>query len=272
VREPWRVKQAERGRAPRRSMGPFVAESSLVAVLLSLCAAVGLSLLALSRTQPFPEPSRRFGGMVLCTALLLMVGTTAPRPPGLDGVLWIAALLGGFGVVVGLVHMVRTRRDVVVAPLSGFLLCAGVGGLMASTWADLSKGEQWVDFVALVMLTMGQVYLVFRGLLIGKLPLAWSQAGLVALQRGQLEGPRGAIACFERGWAVDEPHLNPMAYLALARIEAALGHSTKAEAWLASLASSGGEAAVAPEWVKAVESALIAHVPDAALKWSSKHV
>ena len=251
-------------------MGPFANETAMVGLVLALCAAVGLALLSLSRKQPFPEPSRRYGSVVLGLALLLMVGTSAPRPPGLDGVLWVSALLGGFGVVVGLAHMVRTRRDVVVAPLSGVLLCAGVGGLMARSWSDLTTLEQWVDFVALVLLTMGEVYLVFRGLLIGKLPLAWSQAGLVALQRGHLEGSRGAIACFERGWAVDEPHLNPMAYLALSRIEAALGRSTEAEAWATSLASSGGVAAVAPEWIFAVESALVQHVPDAALRWPNQ--
>ena len=176
-------------------------------------------------------------------------------------------VLGAFGVLAGLTHIVRTRRDVIVAPLSGFLLCVGIGGLMARTWSTLTAIEQWVDFFALVLLGVGQTYLVFRGLLIGKLPLAWSQAGMVALQRGALSGERGAIACFERGWATDEPHLNPMAYLALHRIHTALGNADEASAWDASLRSSGGEAAVAEAWIEAVEEAILRVVPDAADRW-----
>ena len=90
---------------------------------------------------------------------------------------------------------------------------------------------------------------------------------MVALQRGALSGERGAIACFERGWATDEPHLNPMAYLALHRIHAALGNDDEAQSWRASLQSSGGEAAVAQAWIDAVEHAILLVVPDAGERW-----
>ncbi len=136
----------------------------------------------------------------------------------LTSLLTVTLALGSVGVLVGVHHMVRTRRDVFIAPMSGFLFCIGAAGLMVQTWPELSVLEQWAGFGVLVLLGGGQTWMVFRGLLIGRLPLAWSQAGMVALQRGQLDGPHGAIACFERGWDADEEHLNPMAYVALQRL------------------------------------------------------
>lgn len=256
-------------RAGPQSVVTGLDDGTATGLLLAVGGLVGLVLVVMSRRQPFPEPSRRYGLLVLSITLLLLLGTAAPRPPGVDGLLWAMSVGGAFGVLVGLTHMVRTRRDVVVAPLAGVMLCVGIGGLMSRSWSTLSPVEQWIDFLALVLLGMGQVYLVFRGLLIGKLPLAWSQAGLVALQRGQLEGAHGAIACFERGWAVDEPHLNPMAYLALAKIEAALGRPEKAASWKEALEAAGGVEAVAPEWIAAIEGPLLTLVPDAATRWEN---
>jgi len=79
---------------------------------------------------------------------------------------------------------------------------------------------------------------------------------MVALQRKQLEGPQGALACFEKGWDADEEHLNPMAYVALHRIHAFLGDERTAQTWLEAFEDAGGEAAVAPAWIGAVEQAL----------------
>ena len=152
--------------------------------------------------------------------------------------------------------MLRTRREVLVAPMSGFLFCVGVGGLMIQTWSTLNTIEQWSGFLALVVLSGGQVWLVFRGLLIGRLPLAWSQAGIVALNRGQISGPHGALSCFEKAWDVDEEHLNPMAYVALHRINQFLGNEKEVEKWYEALIDSGGEESVAKEWIEAIETAL----------------
>ena len=127
---------------------------------------------------------------------------------------------------------------------------------MIQTWSSLSTIEQWSGFLALVVLSGGQVWLVFRGLLIGRLPLAWSQAGMVALSRGQISGEHGAISCFEKAWDVDEEHLNPMAYVALHRIHEFLGDKEEAEKWFENLIDSGGEDAVAPEWIEAIENSL----------------
>ena len=106
------------------------------------------------------------------------------------------------------------------------------------------------------MLGSGQTWLVFRGLLIGRLPLAWSQAGMVALQRGNISGLDGAISCFEKGWDADEEHLNPMAYLALHRIHLFIGDEAVASEWYDSLLDAGGEEAVAIEWIEAIHTAL----------------
>jgi hypothetical protein len=119
----------------------------------------------------------------------------------------------------------------------------------------------------LVVLGGGQTWLVFRGLLIGRLPLAWSQAGMVALQRGQLEGPHGAVSCFERGWDADEEHLNPMAYVALERVHRLMGNANEAACWQEAFEDAGGEEAVAPEWIRAVEQAL--HAMNSGLEPSS---
>ena len=131
---------------------------------------------------------------------LLLLGQSAPNPTSLEAHLAILSVFGAFGLVSGINLMLRTRREVLVAPMSGFMFCVGVTGLITQTWDELNKFEHWAGFLALVVLAGGQTWLVFRGLLIGRLPLAWSQAGMVALHKGQLRGPHGAIECFEKAW------------------------------------------------------------------------
>ena len=143
-----------------------------------------------------------------------------------------------------------------VAPYAGMLFCVGVVGLMVSTWEDLSKVEQWAGFLTIVVLGGGETWLIFRGLLIGKLPQAWSQAGMVALMQGRLTGKNGAIECFEKGWDADEEHLNPMAYVALHRIHIFLGQHEEADIWKEYLEREGGESAVASEYIRAIHDAL----------------
>lgn len=79
---------------------------------------------------------------------------------------------------------------------------------------------------------------------------------MVALQRGQLEGPQGAITCFEKGWDADEEHLNPMAYIALASIHRFNGNATEAQKWQESFEDAGGQPSVASEWILALNEAL----------------
>jgi hypothetical protein len=127
---------------------------------------------------------------------------------------------------------------------------------MVSTWDDLSTVEQWAGFLTIVVLGGGETWLIFRGLLIGKLPRAWSQAGMVALMQGRLTGHNGAIECFEKGWDADEEHLNPMAYVALHRIHTFLGQDEEAQNWKTYLDREGGESAVAREYIQAIHDAL----------------
>ena len=63
--------------------------------------------------------------------------------------------------------------------------------------------------------------------------------------------------CFEKSWDLEEEHLNPMAWLALERIHKFLENKSEAEYWRKRLAESGGEEAVAEEWIEAIESALL---------------
>ena len=152
--------------------------------------------------------------------------------------------------------MLVTREEVIVAPFAGILFSVSATAIMADQWESLSSFEEYAAFATIVVIGGCQTWLVFRGLLIGRLPLAWSKAGLVALERGQVSGSHGALECFEKSWDLEEEHLNPMAWLALERIHTFLGNDAEASHWGKRLAESGGEEAVAKEWIEAIETAL----------------
>ena len=152
--------------------------------------------------------------------------------------------------------MLVTREEVIVAPFAGVLFSVSATAIMADQWESLTSFEEYAAFATIVVIGGCQTWLVFRGLLIGRLPLAWSKAGLVALERGQVSGPHGALECFEKSWDLEEEHLNPMAWLALERIHTFIGNDAEASHWGKRLAESGGEEAVAKEWIEAIESAL----------------
>ena len=243
---------------------PLTDESSLRWALICFEFFIGGALLYNSKNQPFPQPSSRFGWLLIMLALLILIGQAAPKPMGSNAHFVMLSALGGFGLVAGVYHLARTQRDVLVAPYAGLLFCVGVVGLMVETWSDLSTLEQWAAFLTLVVIGGGETWLIFRGLLIGKLPLAWSQAGMIALMQGRLTGPQGAISCFERGWDADEEHLNPMAYLALHRIHLFLGNKSEASEWEELLLREGGVRAVARPYIEAIHDALISLDSDAA--------
>ena len=231
-------------------------DSTVVWLLLGFELVIAIILILGSKSQPFPTPARRFGWFILVVSGLLLLGQSAPNPTSLEGHLAILSVFGAFGLVSGINLMLRTRREVLVAPMSGFMFCVGVTGLITQTWDELNKFEHWAGFLALVVLAGGQTWLVFRGLLIGRLPLAWSQAGMVALHRGQLRGPHGAIECFEKAWDAEEEHLNPMAYSALSKIFQALDEAEIATHWNELFLESGGNESVAIEWLDAIDECL----------------
>ena len=152
--------------------------------------------------------------------------------------------------------MLVTREEVIVAPFAGILFSVSATAIMADQWESLTVFEEYAAFATIVVIGGCQTWLVFRGLLIGRLPLAWSKAGLVALERGQVSGQHGALECFEKSWDLEEEHLNPLAWLALERIHTFIGNDTEASHWSKRLAESGGEEAVAKEWIEAIETAL----------------
>ena len=152
--------------------------------------------------------------------------------------------------------MLVTREEVIVAPFAGILFSVSATAIMADQWESLTVFEEYAAFATIVVIGGCQTWLVFRGLLIGRLPLAWSKAGLVALERGQVSGQHGALECFEKSWDLEEEHLNPMAWLALERIHTFIGNDTEASHWSKRLAESGGEEAVAKELIEAIETAL----------------
>ena len=236
----------------------ILSEADMVWILLVFDAVIGVVLILGARSQPFPTPAKRFGYFMLTITGLLLMGQSAEHPTSRDAHLGILSVVGAFGLVAGIHHMLNTRREVLVAPMSGFMFCVGVAGLITRTWDDLTKFEHWAGFLALLVLGGGQTWLVFRGLLIGRLPLAWSQAGMVALNRGQLQGPHGAIECFEKAWDGDEEHLNPMAYSALYKINLFLQDDERAAHWNELFLESGGKKAVAVEWLEAVDECLAA--------------
>ena len=218
--------------------------------------AIALTLILMSSRQPFPGPSKRYGSVLLIIALLLLIGETGPRPTSVEVHLYVLLAYGSLGLVRGVHNMLVTREEVIVAPFAGILFSVSATAIMAGQWDSLTSFEEYAAFATIVVIGGCQTWLVFRGLLIGRLPLAWSKAGLVALERGQVSGPHGALECFEKSWDLEEEHLNPMAWLALERIHTFIGNDAEASHWGRRLAESGGEEAVAKEWINAIESAL----------------
>ena len=218
--------------------------------------AIALTLILMSSRQPFPGPSKRYGSVLLIIALLLLIGETGPRPTSVEVHLYVLLAYGSLGLVRGVHNMLVTREEVIVAPFAGILFSVSATAIMADQWESLTSFEEYSAFATIVVIGGCQTWLVFRGLLIGRLPLAWSKAGLVALERGQVSGPHGALECFEKSWDLEEEHLNPMAWLALERIHTFIGNDAEASHWGRRLAESGGEEAVAKEWIEAIESAL----------------
>jgi hypothetical protein len=194
---------------------------------------------------------------MLLVTVFFVVANQAPHPPSLFFILIAMTATGGIGVVIGVRHLAITHKDVIVAPFAGALMGVGATGLLVVEWSNFTTVfEQVTSFLLICLLGVLEVYLVFRGLLIGKLSRSWSQAGLRQLQRGLIEGEKGALSCFEKAWDIENEHLNPMAYIALQRIHTHLENTAEAAKWAERLQEFGGESAVAEEWVGAIESAL----------------
>jgi len=217
---------------------------------------LGLILIWMSKNQPFPEHSQKFGFLLVILGSLGFIAEQAEREVGPTVEPLILTILGGVGVVIGLIHAIRTRMDVLIAPSSGFLLVIGTISLFSNEWPTLTGFEQISAFVLISLIIFLNIYLIFRTLLIGKLPMAWSQSGLRQLRRGIIFGERGAISCFEKAWDIDEEHLNAMAYSALSLIHKHHKNEDEYKKWNQRLLELGGFESVDETWISAVEDGL----------------
>ncbi len=153
------------------------------------------------------------------------------------------------------------KTDVIVAPLAGILFCVGGISLLSSRWELATQMEQIGSFILASTMVTVELYLAFRGLVIGVPGIAWSKSGLRQIHRGLILGPNGAIAHFERSWDVEEQWINSMSYAALVLIHRHLGNLDDEEKNLVELEKLGGWGSVDSSWTQAVEDGLLSSVP-----------
>jgi len=217
---------------------------------------IGGSCFWLSWHQPFPEISRRYAYLVLMAGSVLIISEQAPRETSETVPMYFALGLGVLGTLKGSWDMTRTMRDVIVAPFAGGMLCAGSAALLVGWWDEGGTYEHISSFILVSALILMEIYLVFRGLIIGVPGLSWSKAGLRQIQRGLLDGPSGAISCFERSWDADEEWLGAMSHAALIRIYIHLEQEESANNSEKYLEEFGGWEVVDSAWIEAIDSAL----------------
>ena len=215
----------------------------------------------LSRLQPFPEKGNRFAMILFSGALVLWISSTSPEEAGGDLPAAISVFLGGIFVITGIRDMSIMKTDVIVAPLAGILFCIGGISLLSSRWEVATQLEQVGSFILASTMVIVQLYLSFRGLVIGVPGIAWSKSGLRQIHRGLILGPNGAIAHFERSWDVEDQWINSMSYAALVLIHRHLGNLEDEGKSLAELEKLGGWESVDSSWTQAIEEGLLASVP-----------
>ena len=215
----------------------------------------------LSRLQPFPEKGNRFAMVLFSGALILWISSTSPEEAGDDLPAAISVFLGGVFVVSGIRDMSIMKTDVIVAPLAGILFCVGGISLLSSRWEVATQMEQIGSFFLASTMVAVELYLAFRGLVIGVPGIAWSKSGLRQIHRGLILGPNGAIAHFERSWDVEDQWINSMSHAALVLIHRHLGNLEDEAKSIAELEKLGGWESVDSSWTQAVEEGLLASVP-----------
>jgi hypothetical protein len=217
---------------------------------------VGCVTYYLSRLQPFPEISGRFAGLVLVFALILWISSTSPRQGSDQLPAVLSVVVGGPAVVFGVVNMEVTKQDVILAPIGGVLFCVGGVSLLAGRWEDSGQAEQIGSFILASTIVLLEIYLVFRGLVIGVPGITWSKSGLRQIHRGLIHGPNGAISHFERSWDMEDPWINSMSHAALVLLHRELENSDDEKSHLRELEKEGGWDSVDSSWTEAIESAL----------------
>lgn len=223
---------------------------------IALFLGLGLVVLYYSRHQPFPEISGRFALLLLVAGGMLWLSITAPRETGESVPAVVATVVGGAAVVIGVIQMSMLRNDVIVAPFGGVLLCMGAISLMVERWAGMEQTEQIGSFAIASLLVMLEIYLAFRGLVIGVQGISWSKSGLRQVRRGLIHGPNGAISHFERSWDMENPWIDAMSHAALILIHRHAGDSGAEAEHVVELEKVGGWESVDQSWIEAIEEAL----------------
>jgi hypothetical protein len=223
---------------------------------IALFVGLGLAVLNYSRHQPFPEISSRFALVLLVTGAVLWLSTTAPRETSESVPAVVATIIGGTAVVIGVIQMSMMRNDVIVAPFGGILLCMGATSLMVDRWEGMGQAEQIGSFSVASLLVMLEIYLAFRGLVVGVQGISWSKSGLRQVRRGLIHGPNGAVAHFERSWDMEDQWINTMSHAALVLIHRHAGDTEAEQEHVVELEKAGGWESVDQSWIEALEDAL----------------
>ena len=222
-----------------------------------LFAVLGIVIYWYSRKQPFPEISGLFAAILLFIAMILWLATSAPRGGGNELFpAYIASIIGGLAVIFGVIKMSVTNDDVVVAPFGGILFCIGSITLLSERWSDAEQIEQIGSFILTSALVILEIYLIFRGLIVGVQAISWSKSGLRQISRGLIHGDSGAIAHFEKSWDMDEQWINAMSHAALALIYEKENNEKSRMEHIVRLEKIGGWGAVDESWVETIRKSL----------------
>ena len=218
---------------------------------------LGVTVFWYSRKQPFPEISGFFSAILLFTAAILWMATSAPRGEGNElAPAYISTFIGGCAVIYGVIKMSVTDDDVIVAPFGGVLFCIGSITLLTERWNEAEQVEQIGSFILASILVALEIYLVFRGLIIGVQGISWSKSGLRQISRGLIHGKDGAIAHFEKSWDMDKQWINAMSHAALALIYEKENDENSKSEHVMELEKIGGWDSVDKSWIEAIRKHL----------------
>ena len=210
-------------------------------------------LLWMSRSQPFPEIGARWAWAMLTVAGLLAIATQGSRQTNPDLAPILSASIGGLGVILGVRYTSILKRDVLVSPFASIWLATGTISLLSSGWSGYNQTEQIVGFVLATAVASLASFLLWKGLIIGVQGITWSQAALRQLERGLVEGERGAISMFEKSWNVDENWLDAMSHAALMKLYQHQENERKSNHHAKRLNRLGGIESVNRAWIKKID-------------------
>jgi hypothetical protein len=120
----------------------------------------------------------------------------------------------------------------------------------------MEQTEQIGSFAIASLLVMLEIYLAFRGLVIGVQGISWSKSGLRQVRRGLIHGPNGAISHFDRSWDMENPWIDAMSHAALVLIHRHDGDGEAEKEHVVELEKVGGWDSVDNSWVEAINLAL----------------